>query len=78
MRDVPAVSQADRSLNVEGVVSLGGRVDLVVSLGYRPDAARPVDRDRGPSVAVLVADVHEQGVIVVLDAHAMSRVRKLA
>ena len=54
---------------------MGGCIDLIASLGYRPNPGTAVDRDRGLSVVVLVADVHEQGVVVVLGA--LSGVRLL-
>ena len=63
---------------VEGIVGVRGSIELTVSLGHRPGATTAVDREGGPSVAVLITDVHEQGVVVVLDARAVRGVPLLA
>lgn len=52
---------------VERLVGTARRVALRISLSHCPGPAGPVQRDGGPAAAVLIADVDQQGVIVVLD-----------
>ena len=51
--------------------------ELGVPVRDRPGPGAAVDRQCGPAVAVLVADVDEERVVVVLDAHAMLRIALL-
>ena len=58
----------------EGV---SGGVELPAGLGHGPVAGRPVDREHGPPIAVLPAEVHEERLAVVLHASAVSGVALL-
>jgi hypothetical protein len=72
-----AVALRRRPGPVEALVCDARRIGLAGTLSYRPPTSRPVNRDGGPPVAVLVAEVDQQCVLVVLDAQPMARVRGL-
>jgi hypothetical protein len=56
---------------VEEAVGTASSIGLPARLIHRPLTGLPVDGERGPTGAVLVAQVDEQGVSVVLDAQAV-------
>jgi len=66
-----------RSGPVELWASVGGCIELGVSLRHGPGATGAVDGDGGPAATVLVADVDKQGVVVVFDPDPVVRVALL-
>lgn len=60
-----------RSRFVERLVGTACRVALRISLGQCPGPAGSIQRDGGPAAAVFIADVDQQGVVVVLDPEPM-------
>ena len=62
---------------VQARVGVFGGLELAERLRHGPAAGRAVDGHHGPALAVLVAEVHEQGVAVVLDAQPVGGIGSL-
>ena len=62
---------------VEPGVRVFGGVELPGRLRDSPTASCAIDREDGPPVAVLVTEMHQQGLSIVLDPQPMVRVALL-